>query len=278
MPPLDHALVHRLSGGAAGALGLGQWRHRGPRRRRGRISARLDGVMIGRAAYHDPAGVLGAADALITGARPAPRWRRSEAVRAMLPHIEAELARRAQRLQSDHAAHARCLQRGGRGRGAGARRLVRGGLPSRAPGRSWSRRRSRTSPRWRHERGGGPGGRLLPPRLDSVSTRTRRLARWSAAARPVAEAICSPTPRAPRGDLALRRHLVRGRQHLPQRPGRRGAGRGACPRSAAPRMRFRGGGARPLGLRLGPGAALGLLSRAIRGRGRRRARPTTATA
>ena len=50
----------------------------------------LDGVMIGRAAYHAPADVLGAADPVIFGtghARTA-----EDAVDAMLPHIEAHLA------------------------------------------------------------------------------------------------------------------------------------------------------------------------------------------
>jgi tRNA-dihydrouridine synthase A len=50
----------------------------------------LDGVMIGRAAYHNPADILGRADPVIfgTGRVTLPE----EAVRAMLPYIEAHLA------------------------------------------------------------------------------------------------------------------------------------------------------------------------------------------
>ncbi|MEM7424379.1 MAG: tRNA-dihydrouridine synthase, partial [Pseudomonadota bacterium] len=51
-----------------------------------------DGVMIGRAAYADPAGLLGHADALITGQdlRPVDA---ETAVRAMYPYIENALGR-----------------------------------------------------------------------------------------------------------------------------------------------------------------------------------------
>ncbi|MBY8975561.1 tRNA dihydrouridine(20/20a) synthase DusA [Rhodobacteraceae bacterium NNCM2] len=50
-----------------------------------------DGVMIGRAAYHGPADILGGADALITGEAIAP-VSAEEAVRGMYPYIEAELS------------------------------------------------------------------------------------------------------------------------------------------------------------------------------------------
>lgn len=50
----------------------------------------FDGVMIGRAAYHDAGAVLGDADARIFGATPGPGA--VGAVRAMLPYIEAQLA------------------------------------------------------------------------------------------------------------------------------------------------------------------------------------------
>ena len=90
VPPLDHALVHRLAAARpglsvsvnGGIADLAQARAH---------LAHVDGVMIGRAAYHDPAGVLGAADALITG-RDLPPVAPEDAVRAMLPHIEAECA------------------------------------------------------------------------------------------------------------------------------------------------------------------------------------------
>ena len=51
----------------------------------------LDGVMFGRAAYHDPAGVLMEADARIFGAHAVPRSR-VDVVTAMLPMIERHLA------------------------------------------------------------------------------------------------------------------------------------------------------------------------------------------
>ncbi len=49
------------------------------------LAGGLDGVMIGRAAYHDPYGILGAADSRIFGAGPGPD--RFEVVEAMRPHI-----------------------------------------------------------------------------------------------------------------------------------------------------------------------------------------------
>ncbi len=90
IPPLDHDLVVAMkrefpglaisiNGGvedldqALGFLGRG-----------------LDGVMIGRAAYHDP-GLLAAADRRIFGA-PGPDPTPEAAIEAMLPYIEAELA------------------------------------------------------------------------------------------------------------------------------------------------------------------------------------------
>jgi tRNA-dihydrouridine synthase A len=54
--------------------------------------ARFDGVMIGRAAYHDPAGILGGADAIVTG-EPHQPVAAEDAVRAMYPYIEDELSR-----------------------------------------------------------------------------------------------------------------------------------------------------------------------------------------
>ncbi len=90
VPPLRHDLVKRMKGmfpglhvtlnggvtSLAEALGL--------------LDAGLDGVMIGRAAYHHPGDILCAADREIYGADgvsdPA------QAVRAMLPYVEAHLA------------------------------------------------------------------------------------------------------------------------------------------------------------------------------------------
>ncbi len=92
IPPLDHPLVERLkrdrpdlaivaNGGLASlddALG--------------RIAAGLDGAMIGRAAYHEPAAILGAADRRVFGA-PGPDRTAEDAVAAMLRYIEQERAR-----------------------------------------------------------------------------------------------------------------------------------------------------------------------------------------
>lgn len=54
------------------------------------LAGGLDGVMIGRAAYHDPFTILGAADRRIFGSDHA--IRAEDAARAMLPYIEAHLA------------------------------------------------------------------------------------------------------------------------------------------------------------------------------------------
>ncbi|MEM9735459.1 MAG: tRNA-dihydrouridine synthase, partial [Pseudomonadota bacterium] len=53
--------------------------------------AHVDGVMIGRAAYGDPAGILGGAGALITGEAHT-SIRAEDAVRGLYPYIEAELS------------------------------------------------------------------------------------------------------------------------------------------------------------------------------------------
>ena len=54
IPPLDHALVVRMKAARSRSSRSAQRRHRQPRRGRGPSRARLDGVMIGRAAYHAP--------------------------------------------------------------------------------------------------------------------------------------------------------------------------------------------------------------------------------
>ncbi|GMG84753.1 tRNA dihydrouridine(20/20a) synthase DusA [Paralimibaculum aggregatum] len=91
VPPLDYALVARLKASRpeltvllnGGIASLAEAEAH---------CARFDGAMVGRAAYHDPAGILAGADALITGRTIAP-VAPEDAVRGMLPHIEAELAR-----------------------------------------------------------------------------------------------------------------------------------------------------------------------------------------
>ena len=91
IPPLDYDLVHRMKAafpemhisinGGIDTLDAGI----------AQLAAGLDGVMIGRAAYHQPSDILCAADPEIygTGAVTDP----FDAVRAMLPYIEAEMSK-----------------------------------------------------------------------------------------------------------------------------------------------------------------------------------------
>ncbi|MEJ1993563.1 MAG: tRNA dihydrouridine(20/20a) synthase DusA [Maritimibacter sp.] len=91
VPPLDYELVHQMKrdfpdmhlsiNGGIATLDEA----------RAQLAAGMDGVMIGRAAYHDPASVLLEADALIFGGEPAAQSAHDVA-RAMLPYIEAHLA------------------------------------------------------------------------------------------------------------------------------------------------------------------------------------------
>lgn len=90
IPPLDYDLVHRMKAAFAdmhisingGIATLEQ--------ARAHLDRGLDGVMVGRAAYHQPADVLCAADPEIYGYGTASTP--AEAVRQMLPYIEARLA------------------------------------------------------------------------------------------------------------------------------------------------------------------------------------------
>lgn len=90
IPPLDHALVMRMkeyfpnlhisiNGGITSLDAVERF-----------LEAGLDGVMIGRAAYHQPADILCAADRRIFGADKDSRA--EDAVHAMLPYIEAHLS------------------------------------------------------------------------------------------------------------------------------------------------------------------------------------------
>jgi tRNA-dihydrouridine synthase A len=91
IPPLDYGLVLRMKAafpglaivinGGVGDLDTAE----------GFLASGLDGAMIGRTAYHAPA-MLAAVDRRIFGA-PGPDPDPEDAVRAMLPHIEAERAR-----------------------------------------------------------------------------------------------------------------------------------------------------------------------------------------
>ena len=92
VPPLDYALVHavkqqfpHLHLSINGGIGsLEDVKHH--------LAAGMDGVMIGRAAYHAPCDVLLRADAEIFG-QPQPQPRRAEdIVAAMIPYIESHLA------------------------------------------------------------------------------------------------------------------------------------------------------------------------------------------
>ena len=91
VPPLDHALVARLrddrpdlsiavNGGIAS-----------PEQVRMHLAGGFAGVMVGRAAYHDPAGILGTADAIVTG-RDLPPVDPADAIRGMYDYIEERLA------------------------------------------------------------------------------------------------------------------------------------------------------------------------------------------
>jgi tRNA-dihydrouridine synthase A len=90
IPPLDYPLVHQMKrdfpalhlsiNGGVDSLAAAE----------AHLAAGMDGVMIGRAAYHQPWDILGAADSRIFGAQdPAPGP--ETVVRRMLPHIEAHL-------------------------------------------------------------------------------------------------------------------------------------------------------------------------------------------
>ena len=90
IPPLDHALVQRMKAGLPSLAIVVNGGVQDLDQAQGFLARGLDGVMIGRAAYHAPA-MLGAADRRIFGeavADVAPE----PAVRAMLPYIEAERA------------------------------------------------------------------------------------------------------------------------------------------------------------------------------------------
>ena len=92
IPPLDYGLVHAmkarfpdlhisLNGGIQSLAEA-----------RAHLEAGLDGVMIGRAAYHAPAEILLPADRVIFGA-PGPDLTPHEIARAMIPYIAREMAR-----------------------------------------------------------------------------------------------------------------------------------------------------------------------------------------
>jgi tRNA-dihydrouridine synthase A len=91
IPPLDYALVqqakrdfpdlHISVNGGIDTLDAAQ----------GFLAAGLDGVMIGRAAYHRPWDILGHADSQIFG-QPDPAPTRADVVARMQPYIDAQMA------------------------------------------------------------------------------------------------------------------------------------------------------------------------------------------
>ncbi len=90
IPPLDYDLVMRMKGLFPGLHisingGIGSLEEA-----RGFLEAGLDGVMIGRAAYHTPTDILAAADPVIYGTDEVSDP--VDVVRTMLPYIEAHLA------------------------------------------------------------------------------------------------------------------------------------------------------------------------------------------
>lgn len=91
IPPLDYALVHRMKAAFpdlhlsinGGITSLDQAAEH--------LADGMDGVMIGRAAYHAPADILLAADRVIYGDNTPPASAH-DAARAMLPYVEAHLS------------------------------------------------------------------------------------------------------------------------------------------------------------------------------------------
>jgi tRNA-dihydrouridine synthase A len=91
VPPLDYGLVqamkrafphlHLSINGGIGSLDEAE----------AQLAAGMDGVMIGRAAYHAPWDILGAADARLFGATP-PCGTPEDAVEAMRPYVARHLA------------------------------------------------------------------------------------------------------------------------------------------------------------------------------------------
>jgi tRNA-dihydrouridine synthase A len=89
IPPLDHDLVARLKRDRPALTIIANGGLASMEAALGRLAAGLDGVMIGRAAYHDPDAMLAPADRLVFGG-PDPDPAPQDVVRAMLPYVEAE--------------------------------------------------------------------------------------------------------------------------------------------------------------------------------------------
>ncbi|MDB5459290.1 MAG: tRNA-dihydrouridine synthase, partial [Caulobacteraceae bacterium] len=91
VPPLDYALVHRLKAQRPGLTVVLNGGLTSLDQARAHIDQGLDGAMLGRAAYHEPA-ILGAADRLLFDPS-APVLTPQAAVLAYRPYVQAELAR-----------------------------------------------------------------------------------------------------------------------------------------------------------------------------------------
>jgi tRNA-dihydrouridine synthase A len=89
IPPLDHDLVARLKRARPDLTIVANGGIADIDAALGRLAAGLDGVMVGRAAYHAPTAMLAPADRRVFGA-PGPDAAPGDAVLAMLPYIEAE--------------------------------------------------------------------------------------------------------------------------------------------------------------------------------------------
>ena len=136
IPPLDHGLVLRMKAGFPGLAIVVNGGIDSLDAAEAFLARGLDGVMIGRAAYHAPA-LLGAADRRLFGA-PGPDVAAEAAVAAMLPYIEAE-RRRGTPLARHHPAHARRLPGPPRRPGLAAD-ASRRTLTAPAPAPSWCAR------------------------------------------------------------------------------------------------------------------------------------------
>jgi tRNA-dihydrouridine synthase A len=92
VPPLDHDLVAGLKRVRPGLTIVANGGITSLEAVEDRLAAGLDGVMVGRAAYHDPAAILAEADRRIFG-EPVEDSDPAAAVRAMISYVERELAR-----------------------------------------------------------------------------------------------------------------------------------------------------------------------------------------
>lgn len=90
IPPLDYELVMRMKAMFPGLHISVNGGITSLEQAQGFLEAGLDGVMIGRSAYHNPTDILSQADPLIFGTGTATDP--VDAVQAMLPYIEAHLA------------------------------------------------------------------------------------------------------------------------------------------------------------------------------------------